>query len=138
MCSEILSPVYIWTLNQPFHTVLSNRKKIMEVLKSSEYYLKITGILPVNNKQPSTIIAFALNALYMVVLSALCYMTAAFVYYHSDDIIASANAIMIFCGTFMVAAIYFFLRINRENLKELIKIFRRTVDKGWSSRDIEL
>lgn len=106
---------------------------MMEVLKSSEYYLKVTGLLPANCKPSSVAIAFALNALYIVILSALCYMTAVFVYYHSDDIIASANAIMIFCGTFMVAAIYFFLRINRENLKELIRIFRRTVDKGLST-----
>lgn len=109
----------------------------MEVLKGSEFYLKMTGLLPVNNKTSLVILASALNTFYLVLLSALCYMTAVFVYYHSDDIVASANAIMIFCGTFMVAAIYFFLRINRKKLLELIRIFRDTVDKGESSSSIK-
>lgn len=103
----------------------------MKVLEASQRYLSLTGLITLDNDTSTWILALLNNLLYIILLGpALCSMTGAFVYMHSDEIVESANAIMVFCGSFMVTAMYFFLRLNRKKIIELIELLQKTVDNG--------
>lgn len=103
----------------------------MKILKSSERYFAMAGIIKLNEKLRTRFVALFNNFQCISSLGpALCGTSAAFVYYYCDEIGKAANSLMIFLAGFMCCGEYLFLKANENNIMYLIQTFQEIIDKG--------
>lgn len=103
----------------------------MRILKVSEYYFGLNGILVLSTGRSASIKAFFRNAFAVLFMGPfVCGLSAAYIYLNPDEAEKCVKSFSIICGAFLVAGKSFTLKLNGKKLKSLIEIFQETVDKG--------
>lgn len=106
----------------------------MAVFQANEYYFIKMGILaPKPSRFMLLVSLFRIfkNIFFAASLGIfMCSGSATYIYYNSDDLENSINAIIFLSGGFMCVMKYIFLRINAEKLAVLLESFRKIVENG--------
>lgn len=104
----------------------------MKILEISEQYFGANGILVPSENHSASFWAFIKNIIFVVTAGPLfCAASGAYIYYNPDQFENSTKAFTGICTSVMVAGQYSTLKLNEERIKELIEMFRETVDEGF-------
>lgn len=103
----------------------------MKILKSSELWFEVTGVIAPDIKRSTFLKALAKNVVFLLVMGPfLLEITTASIYHHFNELEKSIIAIMLLLGGVMSVGKYSCLRLKNEAIKKLISDCQGLFDAG--------
>lgn len=102
-----------------------------KILELSEYYLEVIGILVPNENRSMKIKAFIKNVVAVVILiPVFSVMAGNYIIKHFDEYQNCLVTFAAICAAILTTGKLLSLKTNESHIKELIELFRETVDDG--------
>lgn len=104
----------------------------MKILKTSEFYFGLSGILVLNEESRSASIRTLLQNILFVFIEGpfFCGLAFPYILHNPDKVSNCIKTFVAICGAVLITGKYLTLVFNKQQIKKLILDLQQTVDDG--------